>query len=98
MKENDVETNARREAIADGWTVRKIMFIGHTGGPDRFFAKPVPGAAFGRIVLLEMKRPGKTVRPRQDREIRELRAAGVEVYACDTIDQVRKCLGLPTPS
>lgn len=91
MKENTLETDARKEAIANGWKVRKIMFVGHKGGPDRLFVKS------GRIVFMEIKRPGGKPRPSQSSEIRELRDAGAEVYVCDTMDRIRKCLGILTP-
>jgi len=93
MKESTVETAAIREAKAAGWLVRKVAWPGRRGAPDRLFVKPYPK----RFVLIELKRPGKEARFSQLMEMKELRAAGFEVYECDNITAVRTCLGLPTP-
>lgn len=77
MIESPIENLVRDRAQAAGWTVRKLKWLCRRGGPDRFFAKD------GRIVLIEFKRPGKDVVGNQSTEIKELRAAGVEVYVCD---------------
>lgn len=80
MLESYIETKVCEWARKNGWLVRKLQWIGREGAPDRFFAK------VGRIILVEFKRPGEKPRPSQDREIKRLREAGVEVAVVDDID------------
>lgn len=94
MKESQVEKQARKEALAAGWLVRKIAFLGHRGGPDRLFARAKPTR---RLVLIEMKRPSGSARQLQEEEHQVLRDAGIEVHVSDTIEEIRKILELPTP-
>lgn len=77
MIESPIEEWVCGKAEAAGWLVRKLGWIGRRNGPDRFFAKD------GRVVLIEFKRPGKDARPGQQREIKALKAAGVEVHVVD---------------
>ena len=91
MIEKDIERQVRLEAIAAGWLVRKLMSPGHSGFPDRLFAKN------GKIVFIELKKPGEKPRPRQLNEIAALMHAGVHAAWSDSIEDVRLILDLPTP-
>lgn len=77
MIESPIEDWACGQAEAAGWLVRKLQWVGRRNAPDRFFAKG------GRVVLIEFKRPDAGPRPGQEREIKALQAAGVEVYVAD---------------
>lgn len=90
MREEAVELPAVRRAERTGWLSRKLQWIGRVGAPDRFFAR------CGRIVLIEFKAPGKTPRRSQTLEHDRLRAAGIEVYVCDTVEDALKVLDKPT--
>ena len=92
MRENEIERQARLEAQNAGWLVRKVMWVGHDGAPDRLFVKE------GRVVFIELKRPGGKPRPRQVKEIKMLKAAGCEVHVADNVQVVREILGLPEPA
>lgn len=80
MRESALERKDRGRAKADGWFVEKVMKTGRNGFPDRFYAKG------GRVVLMEWKRPGGVLSPQQELRIAELRAAGVEVYVVDNLE------------
>lgn len=90
MVESAYEELACAKAEADGWLVRKLQWVGRRGGPDRFFLKN------GRIVLIEFKRPGKSVEEGsgQSREIQRLIDAGAEVHSVNTHIQALRLLGV----
>lgn len=67
-------------AEARGWIFRKLKFIGRRGAPDRMFAKD------GRVMFVELKAPGKPPSTGQVREIRQLRAAGLDVHLIDNLN------------
>ncbi len=77
MIESVLEDLVRDKAEAAGWIVRKVRWIGRRNCMDRFFLKD------GRIVLIEMKKPGEKPNPNQQREIDLFIAAGAEVHVCD---------------
>lgn len=85
--ESDIEQKHRRDAEANGWFVEKIMRTSRNGFPDRFYAKN------GRVVLIEWKKPGGRLSKQQELRHAELRAAGVEVYTVDNVDEANRRLG-----
>lgn len=88
MLEAPLEDWACDKAEAAGWLVRKLRWQGRRNAPDRFFAKDA------RIVLIEFKRPGDDARATQKREIRDLKAAGVEVHVVDNPLVALRILGV----
>ena len=90
MLEGQIEKKVFALARRQGWYVRKVKFPGRVGPPDRLFAK------VGRVVFIELKATGKKVEPgsTQDREIRRMKAAGIEVHWFDSVEAVCACLGL----
>lgn len=77
------------EAKDDGWTVRKLAFIGTRGAPDRIFGKK------RRAVLIEFKAPGEEPSIQQLKRHAELRDDfGFEVHWCDNADDARRILNL----
>lgn len=74
-----METLLVERALKSGWVTFKLKFIGVRGAPDRLLARN------GRVVFVELKRPGETTSSNQDRVIASLRKAGVEVYVCDNL-------------
>lgn len=65
-------------AKANGWFVRKLAWTGRKDAPDRVFIKG------GRVVFIEFKDLDEPLRLSQSREHDRMRAAGAEVYVCDT--------------
>jgi hypothetical protein len=87
VREADLEASDRKAARAAGWLVVKIMRASPNGFPDRFYARG------GRIVLIEWKRPGGRLSEQQKHRHAELRAAGVEVYTVDNLEDARVARG-----
>lgn len=73
-RESGIETEIINAGAARGFETRKMKFIGVTGCPDRIFYTT------GRLLWMEIKRPGKHLEPRQITEVKKLRDAGQEVY------------------
>jgi hypothetical protein len=88
LAEATVERSVVAIAERAGWLVRKVAWLGRRGAPDRLFAKG------GRVVLIEFKAPLKEPRIQQEREIRRLQLAGIEVHACNDIGMGCKILGI----
>jgi hypothetical protein len=86
--EAGVEMPVVRRAEKAGWMVRKVQWIGRIGAPDRLFIKG------GRHVWIEFKDKGKVPRKSQELEHDRLRAAGAEIYYCDSAIEALRILGL----
>lgn len=67
-------------AEANGWLVRKCVYAGRRGSPDRWFLKS------GRLVLIEFKRPGQHPDAQQVREHDRLKSAGFPVFVVTTVE------------
>lgn len=88
MIESPIEDWVCAQAEAAGWLCRKVSWVGRRSAPDRLFAKG------GRVVLIEFKRPKKEAPPGQAREIKALRAAGIEVHVADNPLSALRHLGV----
>lgn len=71
-----------------GWAV-KLLAVHITGLPDRLCLWPG-----GRVVFVEMKSTGKTVRPSQAAIHRKLRAMGFRVEVIDSTKGIDKLFKL----
>lgn len=89
MREDEIESTVVSDAERHGWFQRKVSWIGRKGAPDRVFAKG------GRTVWIEFKMRGEKPRADQEDEHAKMRAAGMEVYAVDSIRAGRRVLELP---
>lgn len=67
------------------WAVshRNLQAPALYGVPDRLVL--LPG---GKIAFIELKAPGKTLRPLQVRRKRQLEALGFSVYCIDGVEQI----------
>jgi len=90
--ESKVEDTACRWAKEQGWKHRKYKTPNHRSSPDRIFMKE------GRVVFIEFKRPktdehqaGK-LSPGQEKEIKSLREAGMEVHVCFSVQEAKEVL------
>lgn len=83
-----VEDTVKNKAIAAGWLVRKLKWIGRKGAPDNLFGKA------GRTVFVEFKGAGKEPEGQQAREIKRMRDAGFEVAVIDNVADGLKLLGI----
>lgn len=64
-------------AKSKGWKARRMQYIGRVGCPDSWFFKD------GLVLIIEFKDLGEIPTPQQKREIKRLRAAGMNVYVVD---------------
>lgn len=102
-KEGKVETYFKEQVEQHGGLTRKARWLCRRGCPDQFWAFPSKsekaagaGSYEGKVVL--MIRAAKSgfaeikndtpLSPHQDREIRRLRAAGVEVVVLSSFEDV----------
>ena len=83
MREKTVEAKLVKAAKLSGGLAPKFISPGLDGVPDRLVL--LPG---GRIAFIELKAPGKTLRPLQVRRKRQLEALGFSVYCIDSPEQI----------
>lgn len=80
MLESYIENQGNKSAKRNGWSHRKVRWIGRRAAPDRLYMKPGTGFFF-----VEYKRPGEKPRPDQAREIELIRSCGITVYVIDNV-------------
>lgn len=85
MKMNDDELFAKlvNNVRSMGGLALKFSSPGFDGVPDRLVLLPK-----GRIAFVELKAPGKMLRPLQVRRKRQLEALGFSVYCIDGVEQI----------
>jgi len=83
MQENVIERKLRTEAKKFGGMAAKFVSPGLDGVPDRLVL--LPG---GRCGFVELKAPGKKLRPLQEKRKKQLEALGFPVYCIDGIEQI----------
>ena len=83
MREKNIETRLVAEVRRRGGLAPKFVSPGLDGVPDRLIL--LPG---GKIVLAELKAPGKTLRPLQALRKRQLEKLGFRVFVIDDAEQI----------
>lgn len=83
MRESVIERKFTLEVKKRGGLAVKFVSPGFDGVPDRlvFF----PG---GRLAFVELKAPGKKMRPLQLKRVRQLTALGFKVYCIDNMEMI----------
>lgn len=87
MNEKIIERKLIKAAKNMGGLALKFISPGYDGVPDRIVL--FPG---GRIAFVEVKSPGKTLRPLQVRRKRQLESLGFKVYVLDDPGQIEEIL------
>lgn len=87
MLERDIEKILIREVRKAGGLCLKFVSPGWSGAPDRLCL--FPG---GRILFVELKRPGGKVRPLQERRAEQLRELGFNTVVVDSMEGIEKFL------
>lgn len=87
MREKTIEAKLVQAVRTKGGFAQKFTSPGLDGVPDRLVL--LPG---GRIAFIELKAPGKTLRPLQVRRKRQLEALGFSVYCIDGVEQIESVL------
>lgn len=93
MRETAVEKHLTKRATAAGAVVRKMVWPGHRGAPDRLVIWPEGHhrnwhAHSPDVHFVELKRPGGKLEDHQVREHDKLRSMGCAVYTLDSIEAV----------
>lgn len=83
MMERAIEQHFVAETKKRGGLALKFVSPGMDGVPDRIVL--LPG---GKIVFVELKAPGKALRPLQQRRAKQLIALGFQVFCVDRIEQI----------
>ena len=83
MRESYVEQKLTTEAKKRGGLAVKFVSPGFDGVPDRLVL--FPG---GKVAFVELKAPGKKMRPLQVRRAGQLRMLGFRVYCVDRTDMI----------
>lgn len=87
MREKTIEQKLVRMVLHRGGICPKFISPGYDGVPDRIVL--FPG---GRLAFVEVKAPGKTLRPLQVRRKRQLESLGFKVYVLDAAEQIDEIL------
>ena len=87
MREKTIERKLTLMVKKRGGICPKFVSPGYDGMPDRIVL--FPG---GRIAFVEVKAPGKTLRPLQVRRKRQLESLGFRVYVLDDPGQIEEIL------
>ena len=83
LRESYVERKLTTEAKKRGGLAVKFVSPGFDGVPDRLVL--FPG---GKVAFVELKAPGKKMRPLQVRRAGQLRMLGFRVYCVDRTDMI----------
>ena len=83
MREKTVEAKLVKAVRQLGGLAPKFISPGLDGVPDRLVL--LPG---GKFAFIELKAPGKAMRPLQVRRKRQLEALGFLVYCIDSPEQI----------
>lgn len=83
MRENVIEGKLVKAVRKLGGLAPKFVSPGLDGVPDRLVLLPN-----GKIAFVELKAPGKKMRPLQVRRKRQLEALGFSVYCIDSPEQI----------
>lgn len=85
-KESEIESDICDFAKIRGWLEVKFVSPQLRGVMDRFFIRR------GRVVFMEVKKPGEEPTMQQMHRIREFRAHGGEVHWVDNLEDARRIL------
>jgi hypothetical protein len=83
MREKDIELKLKNTVKSMGGIALKLISPGFDGVPDRLVLLP-----HGKLAFIELKAPGKRLRPLQEKRKRQLEALGFLVYVFDGEEQI----------
>ena len=87
MTEKYIEQKLVRAVKERGGIAPKFVSPGIDGVPDRIVLLPM-----GRMAFVELKAPGKKMRPLQVKRKTQLEALGFLVYCVDDVEQIDEVL------
>lgn len=83
MREKTVEVKLVQAVKSMGGLAPKFVSPGFDGVPDRLVLLP-----HGKLAFIELKAPGKQLRPIQVRRKKQLEGLGFQVYCIDSPEQI----------
>ena len=83
LREREIEKKLVKAAREAGGLALKFISPGWDGVPDRIVLLPS-----GRMAFVELKAPGKVMRPLQLRRKKQLERLGFKVFCVDGTDQI----------
>ena len=83
LRESVIEKALVKEAKSRGGMAVKFVSPGFDGVPDRLVL--LPG---GKFAFVELKAPGKKLRPLKEKRKHQLEALGFSVYVIDGLEQI----------
>ena len=83
MKEKVIEQQLVHAVKSMGGIAPKLVSPGFDGMPDRLVL-----LSGGRLAFVELKAPGKSLRPLQEKRKRQLQALGFLVFCVDGVSQI----------
>ena len=83
MLEKTIEHKLKSAVKDMGGIAFKFTAPGINGVPDRLVLLP-----YGKLAFIELKAPGKKMRPMQVRRKRQLEQLGFLVYCIDNVEQI----------
>ena len=87
MREKQIERKLSIAAKNMGGIAPKFVSPGFDGMPDRIVL-----LSGGKLAFVEVKAPGKKLRPLQEKRKRQLKALGFSVFVVDGIEQIQQVL------
>ena len=88
MLEKYIEKKLIKEVNKLGGLALKFLSPGYAGVPDRLILLP-----YRKLAFIELKAPGKTLRPLQEKRKRQLEELGFLVFCLDSKDEIGGVLG-----
>lgn len=86
MLEKEIEKKVNTYARETGWLQYKFTSPGKTGVPDRMYFYT------GHTLMIEFKTLGRLATPLQEKEMRQLRKAGIHCYVIDNVTEGKDVL------
>lgn len=83
MLEKQIENRLRKRIKKMGGLALKFISPGMAGVPDRIIMLP-----FGKVVFVELKAPGKKMRPLQIKRKKQIEALGFKIYVVDSYQDI----------
>ena len=83
MREKTIEEKLVKAVKSMGGIALKISSANYDGMPDRLVL-----LTDGKLAFIELKAPGKKLRPLQEKRKRQLEALGFSVFCIDGIEQI----------
>ena len=83
MNEKTIEKKLTEAVRKMGGIAPKFVSPGLDGVPDRIVLLPM-----GRMAFIELKAPGKKMRPLQIRRKEQMESLGFRVYCIDSVDMI----------